>query len=213
MKQETVVLVHGLGGSRLDMWPISRKLKQTGLNTINWGYSSIGRRIEEIADKMETQLSEINEQSAGSEFHLVTHSMGGIIARTVFARRSLKNLGRVVMLAPPHRGSDVARMLTPYLGWLAPSLEQLADTPGSFVNRLPNSLRQNNIEFGIVEAKRDRVVPTGHTRLDGYQDISQVDGHHGVLTWYPQTIRLVESFLNSGSFSEAFSTATVGTAK
>ena len=212
MDPDTVVLVHGLGGSRLDMWPISRTLKQHGLEVINWGYNSVGRRIEELARNLETELSDLDKRMGTHRFHLVTHSMGGIIARTVFAHRNLNNLGRVVMLAPPNQGSDVARKLIPYLGWLAPSLQQLADTPESYVNRLPNSLQQNEIEFGIVEASKDRVVPTGHTRLDGYKDFAHVDGHHGILTWYPQTIRLVESFLSSGSFSDALSPAPVGTA-
>ena len=95
------------------------------------------------------------------QLHLVTHSMGGIIARTMFADFEFQNLGRVVMLAPPHRGSHMARKLTPLVGWLSPSLEQLSDSADSFVNRLPNTLKQKEIEFGIIESTKDRVIEQG----------------------------------------------------
>ena len=126
--------------------------------------------------------------------------MGGIIARTVFAQNDFANIGRVVMLAPPHQGSHVARKLTPYIGWLSPSLQQLSDSADSFVNCLPNSFEQKGIEFAIVESTKDRVIVQGGVHLDGYRDYARVKGHHGVLGWYSRTIQLVEDFLISGKF-------------
>jgi hypothetical protein len=121
----------------------------------------------------------------------------------MFAQNDFANIGRVVMLAPPHQGSHVARKLTRYIGWLSPSLQQLSDCEDSFVNGLPNSLEQKDIEFAIVEATKDRVIVQGGVHLDGYRDYAQVEGHHGVLTWYSETIRLVENFLVHGEFEAA----------
>ena len=198
---ETVVLIHGLGGTRLDMWPVSRRLKNYGFQVENWGYRSLGNSIEKHAERLVETLSALD--TAGSPFHLVTHSMGGIIARTAFAQRQFRNIRRIVMLAPPHHGSHAARKLTPWMGWLSPSLEQLSDSPGSFVNRLSNPFTSQDLELGIIEASKDRVIEQGKVLLDGYQDFAKVDGHHGVLTWYPQTIGLIESFLTSGRFDSA----------
>lgn len=111
-----------------------------------------------------------------------------------------ENLGRVVMLAPPHRGSHAARKLTPFIGWLTPSLGQLSDAADSFVNQLPNTLQEKGIEFGIVESTKDRVIAQGGVHLDGYHDYARVNGHHGILSWYPKTISLVEDFLTRGEF-------------
>ena len=199
-KQETVVLVHGLGGSRLDMWPIARRLKRSGFDVRNWGYVSIGNRIESHAQRLGQRLARLESELSGNRIHLVTHSMGGIIASTMFAKCKFNHVGRVVMLAPPHRGSHMARKLTPFIGWVTPSLGQLSDDPASFVNNLPNSLQQNGIEFGIVEASKDRVIASGFVHLDGHRDIAQVTGHHGILTWYSSTIDLVERFLDHGCF-------------
>jgi pimeloyl-ACP methyl ester carboxylesterase len=197
---DAVVLVHGLGGSRLDMWPIARRLKRLGFHVHNWGYRSIGNRIETHADRLAIELAHLENQSPNGRLHLVTHSMGGIIARRMFERHDVGNLGRVVMLAPPHQGSHVARKLTRFFGWISPSLGQLSDSNDSFVNRLPNTLQQKDIEFAIVESTKDRVIVQGGVLLDGYRDYARVVGHHGVLTWYPQTIDLVEDFLTLGKF-------------
>ena len=199
--KDFAVLVHGLGGSRLDMWPIARRLNRLGFRVKNWGYRSIGNGIETHADRLAKELLTIDKDLHESKFHLVTHSMGGIIARNLFANARFENLGRVVMLAPPHRGSHAARQLAPFIGWLSPSLKQLSDDSDSYVNSLANSLKQNEIEFGIVEAVKDRVIASGSVNLDGHRDFARVDGHHGVLTWYRETIQLVENFLIRGSFS------------
>jgi len=202
-QSDIVVLVHGLGGSRIDMWPIARRLKRLGFEVRNWGYRSIGNRVETHAQRLGQELSVLDSQLSDGQIHLVTHSMGGIIARTMFADFDFRNLGRVFMLAPPHLGSHTARKLSPLVGWLTPSLKQLSDSADSFVNQLPNTLQQKGIEFGIIESTKDRVIVQGGVNLDGYRDYARVEGHHGVLTWYSDTIRLVEEFLAGGRFGTA----------
>lgn len=199
--KEIVILVHGLGGSRLDMWPISRRLKRRSFNVRNWGYRTFGNRIETHANRLGEELASIDEDFNVERFHLVTHSMGGIIARKMFCDFEFSRLGRVVMLAPPHQGSHAARRLAPYAGWWTPSLKQLSDSQESFVNRLPNPMLNRGIEFGIVEATKDRVIAPGAVKIDGLKDFASVTGHHGILTWYKRTIELVENFLTTGRFS------------
>ena len=200
LSNDIVVLVHGLGGSRLDMWPLARQLRRRGYAVRNWGYRSVGQRIETHAARLAKDLAAIDADMSAGKIHLVTHSMGGIITRTMFAKHDIENIGRVVMLAPPHQGSHAARRLVPYVGWLTPSLKQLSDDEDSFVNQLPNSLQHSGIEFGIIESTKDRVIAQGGVLLDGYRDYARVEGHHGVLAWYPQTMKLAENFLAMGKF-------------
>jgi pimeloyl-ACP methyl ester carboxylesterase len=202
-RNDVVYLIHGLGGSRLDMWPIAKRLKRIGYGVRNWGYRSLGNQVETHSERLGRELALIDRQLGNGKIHLVTHSLGGIIVRAMLADVQLQNLGRVVMLAPPHRGSHIARKLNPYIGWLTPSLSQISDSADSFVNRLPNTLSEQGIEFGIVESARDRVIARGGVQLDGCRDYASVDGHHGVLTWYPDTVRLVENFLADGRFRSA----------
>ena len=142
--------------------------------------------------------------------------MGGIIIRTMLANvrhGHLSKLSRAVQLAPPNRGSHVATKLEPYVGWLTPSLGELSDQSTSFVNRLPNSLKDQGIEFGVVEAMKDRVIHPDCVQLEGQHDFAQVDGHHGVLTWYPQTQELIERFLLTGTFDEDGDPTTIPSAE
>ena len=78
--KDKVILVHGLAGSRLDMWPIARRLHRSGFATQSWCYRSIGNDIETHAQRLVNDLITTDSQIGEAKWHLVTHSMGGIIA-------------------------------------------------------------------------------------------------------------------------------------
>ena len=67
-------------------------------------------------------------------------------------------------------------------------------------NGLPTSFMQKEIEFAIVESTKDHFIVQGGVHLDGYRDYARVEGHHGILPWYPKPIQLVEDFLIGGKF-------------
>ena len=204
-QSETVVLIHGLAGSRLDMFLVSNRLKKAGFTVVNWGYWSLNTSIQVHADRLAKKVEALEENPSVEKIHLVGHSMGGIIIRTMLANvrhGHLLKLSRAIQLAPPNRGSHAATKLGPFVGWLTPSLGELSDLADSFVNRLPNSLKDQEIEFGVVEATKDRVIHPNCVQLEGQHDFAQVVGHHGVLTWYPQTQELIERFLLTGTFDE-----------
>ena len=204
-QQDIVVLLHGLGGTRLDMWRMAGRLKRRGFKVKNFGYRSVGNRIETHAKRLGVFLNDLCEKEPGTTIHLVTHSMGGIITRTMLTEYDFDCLGRVVMITPPHQGSHAARKLNRFIGWLTPSLLQLSDVEDSFVNQLPNSLSEKGIEFAIIESTKDRVIAQGKVILDGYCDYAQVNAHHGIAALYDETITLVEDFLVDGKFSEGMS--------
>ncbi|MCH2179641.1 MAG: alpha/beta hydrolase [Mariniblastus sp.] len=199
-QNETVLLVHGLGGTKLDMWPLSRRLKRNGFSSHCWGYFSIGHRIETHVARLIQDLRKFEEDSNVEHLHLVGHSMGSIIVRAAVAQESFSKLKRIVMLAPPNGGSHVARWLGPRLKWVVPCLPQLSDQDDSYVNQLSHLESIPNIELGIVEAAHDRVIAKECLRLKRHHDYAIVSGQHGILTWYPRTQILVEQFLRFGQF-------------
>ncbi len=71
--------------------------------------------------------------------HVVTHSMGGLLARSYLTRHRPAALGRVVMLGPPNGGSEVADLLVRtalYRRMFGPAGAQLTTGAGTPCARL-----------------------------------------------------------------------------
>ncbi len=199
-ERQCVVLLHGLGANRLLMQPLSRRLNDAGFQAINWGYWSTRHRIEYHAEKFSRLIADLHHQPSCDYVHLVTHSMGGIVARQVLAKYYFSKMGRMVMMAPPNSGSSVARRMSKVLNWICRPLGQLSDEPDSFVNQIPDFRTTNRIEFGVIQASRDRVVAPESTRLAGQTAHTVVDSHHGILPWNQRAMEQAEHFLVEGRF-------------
>jgi len=196
--QELVVLVHGLGGWTALMKPLARSLQSEGFATHCWGYTSTRRSISGSAALLQHFLA--GKLAASQQpVHLLTHSMGGILARIVVS--SLPLSGRLLMLAPPHRGSPVARRLSRIAGGICKPLTELSDTPGSFVNRLPPTPPE--LETGVIAASRDFVIPQGNTHLGESTKYTTVRAGHTSMLFRSQVATQCAQFLKHGEFHAA----------
>lgn len=195
---EVVVLVHGLAGFRLTMSPLARRLESHGFTTVNWGYPSIRRSINWNAQDFDRLLHVLESHPNVNRFHLVTHSMGGIIARCALARNAKQKVGRIVMLATPNEGSPVAARLSRLLGMVCRPLPQLSHHPESFVNQLREP---ENLQIGIVAAGADILVPVQNTYLKNQLDHITVPTGHTRILFRQDVAQFVGRFLLSGSFS------------
>jgi pimeloyl-ACP methyl ester carboxylesterase len=189
------VLVHGLLANPIIMESLARWLKPQFHRVVNWGYSSLWSPIERHARKLAELLHQLDGEC--ERIHLVTHSMGGIIARVALADFLPSRFGRLVMIAPPNRGSHIARRLAPYLGMICPPLLQLTDHNESFVCSLPPPAID---ELGIIAAKTDFLVLEPSTRLGCERDYIVLPGLHSSLLWRQETARQVHHFLAHGRF-------------
>lgn len=204
---DCVLLVHGLGANRLIMRPLQKRFERQAIDTVNWRYPSTRSSIRVHAERLLELLEHLTSAQTtrlgtNHRLHLVTHSMGCIVMRAALAQRTVPCLGRWVMLAPPNRGSHVARILAHWLGRMVPPLIELSDQPQSFVNELPPFAALNPVPFAVIEAKRDRVIASESVRLTGQLDHAVVDCHHGLLPWHTETGQLVERFLRTGTFTD-----------
>ena len=177
--------------------PLERSLKERGYQTYNWGYPSIRGEIQSLSEALGRELQQLEADTQIGRFHLVTHSMGSILARAALADKKFSRLGRVVMLGPPHGGSRVAANLARVFGRVCRPLAQLSDTPDSLVNSLPEP---TGCEIGIIAAARDRVVRIENTRLSNQADHIVVNSGHASMLFRSETADLVDSFLRHGRF-------------
>lgn len=213
-----VVLLHGLARGHGSMSKLGSFLRAEGFDTVARTYPSRRHSISYLAD----ELTEwIVEHAQGRQVHAVTHSMGGVIVRHLHDPRI--HWERIVMLAPPNRGSKLAAGLArnPVFRWFyGPAGVELAD--GSHWPAPP-------APFGVIAGTRaraftnvtswtlgrtfgpeanDGTVAVDETKLDGMSAFAEVDATHTWIMNDPQVQRLITSYLREGHFGDG--TVTMG---
>lgn len=206
---EMVFLLHGIAKTRHDMAPLAKRLRREGYAVVNWDYSSTKYRIPELADMLAAQV----QRFPNYRIHFVTHSMGGIVVRTFFSKHQLPNAGRLVMIAPPSQGAELADFFgnwSLYRYLLGPAGQDLR--PGE--DGCCASAGIPPVEFGIIAGgtgrgvginpllpgDNDGTVTVESTRLEGAQDFALVPYPHPVIQMMPKTADLAVNFLQKGTF-------------
>jgi alpha-beta hydrolase superfamily lysophospholipase len=200
--QETVVLLHGLGRTPASMKKLHQRLERGGYRVEDWAYKSTRGHIEDHGQRLHDFLVSVDNEPNVSRIHIVGHSLGGIVARYALTMEVPEKIGRVVMLAPPNRGSAAARKWAPLLGKIIRPLEQLSDDPTSSVNQLEIPA---DVEFGVIAAAADGKVRPEDTHLPGEADHLIVPGFHTFIMNRDDVCDAVLMFLARGRFREAVS--------
>jgi triacylglycerol lipase len=211
-QRECVVLLHGLGRTPLSMKRLEWSLERGNFRVINFAYPSTRRSIEESAARLEVALAPVRREAV--RIHFVTHSLGGLIVRQYLSGHRMNNLGRVVMLAPPNQGSELADRLrkNPIYRWITgPSGQQV----GTDVDALPKRLGPADFELGIIAGDRslnpvfsswipgldDGKVSVDSARLEGSRDFRVVHCSHTWMAWSGGVVSAVGRFLQCGQFA------------
>lgn len=207
---ERVVLVHGLGPGRLPMWPLTRRLARTGYKTLNWHYPCLRQTIAAHGRRLHELLQSLDADRATERLHLVTYSMGSIVARVALGLGRPGKLGRIVMLAPPNRGSHWATWFGPACRWCVSTIDELAARPDSFVNSLAEP---HGLEIGIIAARYDLLVHAASSQLASARDRIVLPGIHTFLPMQRDAAEQVQHFLAHGAFERHGASAAVSRAR
>ena len=207
---ELVVLVHGLGRTENSMLVLDWRLQQAGYSVTRVGYKSRSASLAAHADQLEASVAACC--ATAGKVHFVGHSMGGIVIRRYLADTPPDSLGRVVFLAPPSHGSELAdwvREWPPAAEALGPAGRAL----GTDSTDLHAALPQPTYEAGIVAGNRS-VNPIGSAVIPGPDDgavsveRAQIEGvptvvlpkSHMFIMNSRYTAEMVIRFLQTGSF-------------
>jgi pimeloyl-ACP methyl ester carboxylesterase len=209
---ETVILLHGLGRTRWSFWRMERTLRQDGYHVVNLTYPSREKSIEDLARDHLAPL--VAAQAKAGKLHFVTHSLGGILLRCHLRDHAIPNLGRVVMLAPPNAGSELADALKPT--WLyrtvnGPAGQQLgtAGLPRALgpwpagpdtLGIIAGDVSLNPLFSATLPGPNDGKVTVASARLEGMTDFLAMPHSHTWLGWRKPVITQVRAFLRDGKF-------------
>jgi triacylglycerol lipase len=209
---ETVVLLHGAGRTRNSMGKIARHLAKLGYQIVNIGYPSRRYPVQGLAEYIAYEI-QTSGLTSTEKVHFVTHSLGGIIVRWYLRDNPLRNLGRVVMLAPPNKGIELADQLMD--SWISkwivgPVGEQL----GTGETSLPLALGSVSYPVGVIAGNKsfnpifsaripgpdDGRIAVERTKIAGMTDFLVMPYCHSLIMFYRPVIEQVEYFLKVGDF-------------
>ena len=104
-----VVLVHGLGRTRLSLLILACRLSRSGHSPELFPYSALIEPHERIVFRLARRLRCLAAQ--GDEVGLVGHSFGGLLLREALTEVSGLRVKHLVMLATPNRHSRLAALI------------------------------------------------------------------------------------------------------
>ncbi len=205
MKKDVIIFIHGLGRTKNSMSKAQKYFSDLGYLTENINYPS--RRLE-VAEITENFLAPIIQKyknlDSVNKIHIVSHSMGGIITRYYLQNNSLPNGSRIVMLAPPNKGSKIIDSFkknsvieTLMNNILGPAGMSLSTDNNSIPNTINDNLQN---EIGVIIGKFDGKVSKESAKLKGMKDYLVVNRTHSFLMERKSVLVQIENFLKLGYF-------------
>jgi len=207
----SVVLLHGLLRSAFSMAVLAHDLAKAGYRVLNVGYPSRPHDVDGLVERYVRPAIQACE--AARPVHVVTHSLGGILIRGYLQSNRLPPGSRIVMLAPPNQGSEVADFVRdwPLYRWLMGRVGQQLGTGPEGIARQLQPIQE---EVGVIAANRslqpwfsrlfdgpnDGMVSVESTRLPEMRDFIVVPDTHTLLMFDREVREQVRHFLAEGSF-------------
>jgi esterase/lipase len=183
-----------------------------GAVLINIDYPSTDHNIEGLTKILKKEISQ--KVTEDKKVNFVGYSMGGLMVRIILNEQNYKNMGKVVQLAPPNKGSEISDFLED--NWLykkiyGPAGGQLTTDQKKIKNLLNDKI---DYELGVIAGNftidpissiiipgdDDGKVSIESTKIKGMKDHITVSASH---TFFPSNKKVKQQtlyFLINGHF-------------
>lgn len=211
MKNEYVIILHGIFRSSFHMRHLARFLNENEYDVLNLDYPSTKFPLQDLVEITWQNICERLTENRTT--HLVGYSMGGLLVRAILSKYRPENLGRVVLLATPNKGSEVADFWQNK--WIYKKLYGVAGQQ-LITNQegIKNLFKPIDYELGVVagdfsidpfssyliKGKDDGKVSVESTKVKGMKDHVVVSAGH---TFFPHNSEVHAQtlhFLKHGNF-------------
>jgi pimeloyl-ACP methyl ester carboxylesterase len=194
---------------------IERRLNDEGYQTVNISYPSTSLSIPEISRRfVAPAVKECHELA--STVHIVTHSMGGILARYFLQSDRLPNNGKLVMLSPPNNGTQMSEdyYQTAWFNFFAgaaattlhhnesgilPELKEFPERTGIIAAYKSWSLWPE----ALLPSPNDGMVSVQSMMLKGMDDLIFINSGHMMMRYRDDVQDQIIVFLKTGVFNHA----------
>ncbi len=210
-KEGTVVFVHGFMRSGGCMWAAKRRFAKQDWKVLNWAYESRKKTIEEHGRDLAVRMRLLRDAAPGKPIHFVTHSMGGLVVQAMLNDPYCPYeamLGKVVMMAPPNRGSHVARRLCRFaIGrkvfgdqagrqLMTAGVVGFEEKLGGIPEFIPVLIIAGDAGFNpFLPGKDDGKVACWETRLKRSHQYLRVHAGHSWISWSPKAVIAARKFI------------------
>ena len=206
-----VVLLHGIGRSASAMEKMAKDLRARGYTVLNVNYESRTYDIATLAERMHADIAAFNVDKT-RKINFAGHSMGALVIRAYINNHRPENLGRVVAIGSPNKGSEVADFLNNfglYDSFYGPAGQQLTTAYD-----ISQTLGKPDYEVGVIAGDRtidplstliipgtdDGKVSIVSTHIDGEKDHIVLHANHATMPMNAAVIIETAHFIRYGFF-------------
>ena len=211
--QDQIILLHGMYRSAVAMEPLERFFRTQGYDVTSVSYPSTKYDIETLVRDYLHPAVQKAQAKGTHKIHFVTHSLGGILVRYYLKNHPLEDLGKVVMIAPPNQGTELAELFADS-SWIntntGPAKIQLSAQQDSWVNQLgpvnfvvgiiAGNHNSNLLTAWLLPGEDDGVVSVESTKVKNMKDFMTVPEKHFRLRGNQTVLQQDAYFLKYASF-------------